>query len=68
MPSAELGDILIDGEALLDVLGQIDAAILMREADRVTSIVRPGDVNTMMIVLANRCRTKRFKPSPARHK
>ena len=41
VPPAEPGEILIDGEAIVEVLGQVEAAILVREADGpVTPFVR----------------------------
>ena len=33
MPSEETSEIVIDGEAIVEVLGLVEAAILAREAD-----------------------------------
>jgi hypothetical protein len=39
---AQPGEILIDGEAIVEVLGHVEAAILVREADGPESAIRAG--------------------------
>lgn len=55
MPPEKPDEILIDGEAMVEVLGQVEAAILVREAEGPVTAMRAGDDSNDLLDRHVRC-------------